>query len=206
MGKSTGGPDGSSNSLNSPVGSVSYAAVVAVNIVPLVLVLGGWSSAPLLLLIYWGELVVVGFFATLRAATAVNVDPHAPGSSAFEVGGAYLVCCIVLLVCYVSLMEPAPGTAQSAALFPLPFWFAIAVIASSYTVEFVRRFLPQGRHNPMPGEGRILSMLLGMVVVLIMAGAILSYVKEHGASTELAVVLVALKIAAELTLRLRRRA
>ena len=97
----------------------SGIALVAANFVPLAMVLLGWGSAGGLVVLYWAENVVIGFYTVLRMLESGR------GSLAEKIGKSFFFClhygmfCLVHGVFVATLFLPRE---QQGAMYTAPTW------------------------------------------------------------------------------------
>jgi hypothetical protein len=179
---------------------VSIAAMVAANLVPLALVLAGWANAPMLLLMYWGELVVIGIYAALRLLCAAGAVLKSRLYDAASFAFFYFLFCFPLAAFLATFY--GIGWNQHVTNFPAEFWFSSAVFAATHGLDFVREFLLAGRRVDEDVEYGKWFRLFGLLFVAMAAAGIAD---EFRMAPAVAVLLVVLKTSVELALVLKAR-
>jgi len=180
--------------------SLSIGLAGLANLLPLGLAAAGFADAPMVLLIYWGELGVVGLYAALRWLFAAG----RPALVNLRDAATYLVVYLCSWGPLAGFLATFYGIGINAVLvnFPREFWIACAGFAGSHGVEFVRGYLMRGRQLDENALLKSMAVPLGLILLMIPAAAVAD---EFKVAPAVAVALVVLKTAAELALRLRRR-
>jgi hypothetical protein len=182
--------------------SVAAAVVlVAANLVPLALVLTGKASISGLVLLYWAENVVIGFYNVLRMLAARrDMLGEKIGAIAFFCAHYGLFCLVhgVFVIILFSNREQALGLLSSGTgLLPL-----VALVVS-HGVSFVQNYLRNGRYL-RDGSGdsfwRPYPRML-LLHVMIFAGAF--FIQKHGSPLPMLIGLIAGKTVIDLLLHQR---
>lgn len=131
------------------VPKASTIALLLANLVPIALVLALEWTVPMLLHLYWFELIVVGLFTIAQMRRAHSAGPLAKslGYQIIFFVAHYSTFCVIYRVLLVQLIwEGAP--------FPPAFWLAFAIpllaLAAAHLVSYRKDFLAgeRGRLTP----------------------------------------------------------
>jgi len=128
---------------------ISLIARIVANLVPLLgVIFAGWDAG-MIVVLYWGENLIVGFYTILRIAGAKHNPPPNRASKAFVVPFFclhYGVFCLVhgffvLQLVRIGASGPdAPEASGFAAMLRAGIW-PLAALAVSHGVSFVRDYL-----------------------------------------------------------------
>mgnify|MGYP005850684365 CR=1 FL=1 len=189
--------------------SLSAAALVAANLVPLVAVALGWWSTFEVMLLFWAENVVIGLLQVLRFATlaALAGKLAALGFAVFFTFH-YGLFTFVHGVFVVTLFAPSgsdmtePVDALPLLLSPDGLLWGLGALAASHLVSYAVNFVGAGECWRVEPPA-LMTQPYGRVVVLhlaiIFGGAVTLMLNEPAMAL---VVLVVLKIALDLTAHL----
>jgi uncharacterized protein DUF6498 len=133
-----------------PVWSVSGFALIGANLIPLAGVLFfGWDLASVLVL-FWAESAVIGFYTALKMAIVGKLA--ALVAVPFFIGhfGGFMAGHFLLLYSFFirgpGAAGPEPGVRAALLAVFLPLWMSIAALAISHGVSFVDNFLKRGEY------------------------------------------------------------
>ena len=144
-------PDPTKSEEESPsILSLSGLALIGANLVPLAgVLLFGWDLASVMVL-FWAESVVIGFYTALKMAIVGNV--LALVAVPFFVGhfGGFLAGHFLLIYSFfirgADATGPAPGAWEALRGIFIPIWPALAALFISHGQSFVENFLGRGEY------------------------------------------------------------
>jgi hypothetical protein len=119
------------------------AALVAANLVPLALVLSGASSAGGLVVLYWAENVVIGFYAVLRMIKAARDTPADKIVTIAFFCGHYGFFCLIHGIFVVTLFSTRGERSE---LFSAMLLVPLLALFVSHGVSFVQNYVRNGRY------------------------------------------------------------
>jgi len=205
-----------------------YSLIIA-NLIPLVGVLWWQWDAGFLLLMYWAENLVVGFYNILRMLCTAIEDPIRLLGILFTVGfflihyGAFVGLHGVFLIEFLDFgdgslkaMElknwPGPlvfvGILFNVVKYVYSFmttemFFALLALLFSHGVSFIMNFVLPGEYKNTTAKklmGRPYARILIMHFVVIIGGILIA---ETGSTTPMLLLLVVIKIIVDVVLHLR---
>lgn len=128
-----------------PPTSASSLALIAANLFPLAGVLAlGWDAAQLMVL-FWAESAIIGFYTALRIIVVARIG--ALFALPFFVGhfGAFMAAHFMLVYGFFvrgpAAAGPEPGAREALLGIFAPLWPALAALAVSHGVSFASNFL-----------------------------------------------------------------
>ena len=128
-----------------PLWSLSGLALIGANLIPLAgVVLFGWDLASVLVL-FWAESGVIGFYTALKMAVVGKLA--AVVAVPFFIGhfGGFMAGHFLLLYSFFirgpAAAGPEPGVRAALLAIFVPLWTSIAGLAISHGVSFVENFL-----------------------------------------------------------------
>lgn len=190
----------------------AWTALVAANLVPLALVLAGLWDISGVMLLYWAENLVIGFYNLWRIALAGRGSAgEKVALSAFFTVHYGMFCLahgmLIAQLFNVGANAPPPpfGADRWEEFVPLAhafsgeMWLAIVALLASHGVSFVRHYLIGGERREAEPE-RLMMRPYGRIVVMhvvVLGGAMI--VQELGAPLGALMLLIALKTWLDLT-------
>jgi hypothetical protein len=181
---------------------VSMLALIVANLVPLFGVLfGGWKLVDVVVL-FWAESAVIGFYTLLKMAVVGKW--WTPFAGLFFVGHFGGFMAIHFLFIYemfvrgINAQGPGPGAVEALAHLFTPLWPALLALFLSHGISFALNFLARHEYQrtTMP---RLMAAPYGRIVVmqftLIFGGWVVMLLKNPLPAL---VLLIVLKVAADL--------
>jgi len=181
---------------------LTMLVLVAANLIPLFgVLLGGWTLAEVMVL-FWAESAVVGFYTLLKIAVVAKWWSPLPGLFfTGHFGGFMAIHFLFINLFFVRGLEaggPDPGELAAVAGLFAPLWPALLALVLSHGVSFALNFIAQREY-----EGASVSALMrapyGRVVVmhltLIFGGWMVMLLQNTMAAL---VLLIVLKVIADL--------
>jgi hypothetical protein len=188
----------------------SVVALVAANLVPLAGVLFyDWDVASVMVL-YWAESAVVGFYTALKIVIVGKIG--AVFAVPFFVGhfGGFMVIHFMfiygMMVRGLEARGPEPGAFAALRDIFVPLWPALAVLFVSHAVSFAVNFIGRREHARETVNGLMTApyrRIMLMQVTLIFGGWIVLLLKSP---VPVLVLLIALKIVLDIRAHRRERA
>lgn len=125
--------------------------LVCANLIPLLGVLfGGWTLAEVMVL-FWAESAVIGFYTLLKIAVVAKwLAPFAGLLFAGHFGGfmaGHFFFIYELFVRGIDAVHPDPGAVEALTRLFMPLWPALLALLLSHGVSFVRNFLAQREYE-----------------------------------------------------------
>ncbi len=185
-----------------PLPRVSMLALIAANLVPLLGVLfDGWKLEEIMVL-FWAESAVIGFYTLLKMAVVGKW--LAPFAGIFFVGhfGGFMAIHFLfiyqLFVRGIQARGPGPGAVEALTSLFTPLWPALLALFVSHGISFALNFLGQREYRRTTVQ-RLMAAPYGRIVVmqftLIFGGWVVMLLKNPLPAL---VLLIVLKVAADL--------
>jgi hypothetical protein len=212
--------------ITAPMPHAAAATLIVANLLPLALVLAGTASIGNLVLLYWAENLIIGFYALLRMAAASRGSlPEKLGSMVFfslHYGGFCLIHGLFVVLMFggdpqtifprgseawpfpFSLAQNVAAGAEAAGLFSAAgMLLPLLALCASHGVSFVQNYLRNGRYRRVDAGDAFWRPYPRMILlhVMIIAGA--WFIARHGSPLPLLVGLVAGKTLLDLLLHRR---
>jgi len=185
-----------------PLPLVSMLALIVANLAPLFgVLLGGWKLVDLMVL-FWAESAVIGFYTLLKMAVVGKW--WTPFAGLFFVGHFGGFMAIHFLFIYqmfvrgINAQSPDPGAVEALAHLFTPLWPALLALFLSHGISFALNFLARHEYQrtTLP---RLMAAPYGRIVVmqftLIFGGWVVMLLKNPLPAL---VLLIVLKVAADL--------
>lgn len=185
-----------------PLPLLSMLVLVAANLIPLLSVLmGGWTLAEVMVL-FWAESAVIGFYTLLKITVVAKWWAPFPGLFfAGHFGGfmaIHFLFIYELFVRGINAASPAPAAFEALAHMFTPLWIAFLALFLSHGVSFVVNFLGHREY-----ENTTVSSLMqapyGRIVVmqftLILGGWVVMLLKDPMPAL---LLLIVIKVATDL--------
>jgi hypothetical protein len=179
-----------------PIMSPSGLALIAANLVPL----GGvlffeWDLASVMIL-YWAESAVIGFYTVLKIAVVGKLAAFlAVPVFVGHFGGFMAMHFLFIYALFVRGTEttgPNPAAGEALLLLFGPLWFSLATLFLSHGVSFVSNFMARREYAQATVTGLMTApygRIIVMQVTLIVGGWIVMLVRTPAAALALLVVL-----------------
>jgi hypothetical protein len=185
-----------------PLPLASMLALIAANLVPLLgVLLGGWKLAEVMVL-FWAESAVIGFYTLLKMAVVGKW--LAPFSGLFFVGhfGGFMAMHFLFIyemfVRGINARGPGPGAIEALSHLFTPLWPALLALFVSHGISFVLNFLARHEYQRTT-VSRLMAAPYGRIVMmqftLIFGGWVVMWLKNPLPAL---VLLIVLKVAADL--------
>ena len=205
-------------------GRAAVAVLIAANLVPLALVLAGKASVGGLVILYWAENVVIGFYALLRMAAAQReMMLEKIGAMAFFCLHYGIFCLshgtVVMLIFgdaskvssqregvspFLSLVQNLAAAAHAAGLFsPAGLLLPLLALFASHGVSFAQNYLLNGRYRSVGAAASFWRPYPRMILLHIMIFAGAYFIERHGATLPMLAGLVSGKTLIDLALHWR---
>jgi hypothetical protein len=185
-----------------PLPLASMLALIAANLVPLIgVLLGGWKLAEVMVL-FWAESAVIGFYTLLKMAVVGKW--LVAFSGLFFVGhfGGFMAVHFLFIyemfVRGINARGPGPGAIEALSHLFTPLWPALLALFVSHGISFVLNFLAR-REYQRTTVSRLMAAPYGRIVMmqftLIFGGWVVMWLKNPLPAL---VLLIVLKVAADL--------
>jgi hypothetical protein len=181
--------------------SASGLALIAANLVPLAGVLFfQWDLASVLIL-YWAESAVIGFYTALKIVVVGKLAAFVAVPAFVGHFGGFMAIHFLLIYSFfvrgVDAAGPDPGAREALSGIFSPLWFPLATLFLSHGVSFVSNFIGRQEYTRSTVKGLMnspYSRILAMQMTLIVGGWILLLLRSPAA---VLAVLVLIKTAAD---------
>jgi hypothetical protein len=180
----------------------STLALIAANLVPLLgVLLGGWKLAEVMVL-FWAESAVIGFYTLLKMAVVGKWLAAFSGLIFVGHFGGFMAMHFLIIyemfVRGINARGPGPGAVEALSLLFTPLWPALLALFVSHGISFVLNFLAR-REYQHTTVSRLMAAPYGRIVMmqaaLIFGGWVVMWLKNPLPAL---VLLIVLKVAADL--------
>ena len=189
---------------------ISMLVLVGANLIPLLAVLlGGWTLAEVMVL-FWAESAVIGFYTLLKIAVVAKWFAPFPGVFFMgHFGGFMAIHFMFIHMMFVRGMNakaPDPSAIEALSQLFVPLWPALLALLVSHGVSFVLNFIGHREYEGATVQ-RLMMAPYGRIVVmqftLILGGWVVMLLKDPMPAL---VLLVVIKVIADLRAHYGERA